>query len=121
MANGFESIITQLEKRKEAIERALEAIRGIGTSDVPATKARKKSTAVTKVDRRSEGQRRRWAAKKAAADDAIIPALAAVRKRVLSAEGREKLIESMKQRWAAKRAAATTQLKPRKKSAKAKS
>ncbi len=119
MANGFDSIIAQLEQRKEAIERALAAFRGIASNDAPAAPARKTSPEQTKLDRRSEGQRRRWAAKKAAASSASQPAQLPTRKRGVSEEGRKKLAEAMKRRWAAKRAAAKKSA--RKKSAKAKS
>lgn len=74
MADSLTGIISQLERQKTAIERALAALRGIdGISalataaeiepatrqDVPARKGKKRSAAVRK--RMKEAQRLRWA------------------------------------------------------------
>ena len=109
MTDGLASIIAQLEQQKAAIERALAALRDIGTtapaaSAPPARKAGKTSSA---RNLRSEGQKRRWAAKKAAATES--------RQDRLSDEGRQKLADAMKKRWAVKRAASAVKKRATKK------
>jgi ribosomal protein L12E/L44/L45/RPP1/RPP2 len=61
--NGFEGIIKQLEAQKTAIEHALAALREVGVTVAPAPSAAPMSA----TERRSEGQRKRWAAKREAA------------------------------------------------------
>ena len=75
-----ENIISQLEQQKEAIDRALTALREI--TNIPG-RATKKSGAKRKFTKRSATKRSK-----------------------ISEEGRQKLAEAMKRRWAAKRAAA---------------
>ena len=109
MTYGFTSIITELERQKVAIERALDALKGVGSiqmsapvkaSASPAT--RKTNAAEVGQNRRSEGQKKRWAAKKAAK---VVPSENASIGGV-TPEGRQKLADAMKKRWAAKRAGA---------------
>ena len=126
MTEGFASIITQLERQKVAIERALAALRevdGIAPPVTPAaasTESVTRSTAATRRHRRSIGQKKRWAAKKAAeAAHVAIPANAARPKSRLTQEGRERLAEAMRRRWAVKRAgSAVKKTTARKQSAK---
>ena len=69
----IESIIASLEQQRAAIERALEALRDVSVTNGPAT-----------------NKRGRPAGKKAAGR----------KKRVLSAEGRARIIAATKRRWA---------------------
>ena len=73
MTDGFASIITELERQKAAIERALDALKGLGGVELsaPAHASASPTTWQTNAaevgqNRRSEGQKKRWAAKKAA-------------------------------------------------------
>ena len=120
MTDGLASIIAQLERQKAAIERALAALREIGTAAAPAPpasapSARKPGKTPSARNLRSEGQKKRWAAKKAAEVGlAAIPAKAASRKDRLTSEGRQKLADAMKKRWAVKRAASAVKKTARK-------
>jgi hypothetical protein len=109
MTEGFTGIIDQLERQKAAIERALTALREI---DAPATAAPPASFPVARKvgrppsarNRRSEGQKKRWAAKKAAeAAPAPVPAKPVRR---ISAEGMKRIIAATKKRWRLQKAAA---------------
>jgi hypothetical protein len=71
--NELDSIIANLERQREAIDKALEALHEVGTSPVSAkpaaTKkraAKKKRGGLTEEGRRrlSENMRKRWAAKR---------------------------------------------------------
>ena len=75
----LQNIIVELEQQKEAIERALAALRDVAepAQTGTATKKRRGRPPATKQSRMSE-------------------------------EGRQRLRDSMKQRWAAKRAAKRT-------------
>jgi hypothetical protein len=123
MTNGLNEVIKQLEQQRTAIERALLALREIGTAGLesvaPATKkaaapggARKAAPkgGMTPEGRRrlSEALKARWAAKKS---DSVTPAATAVaakttRKGGMTPEGRKRLSEALRKRWAAKKAAA---------------
>jgi hypothetical protein len=146
--DGLASIIAQLERQRTGIDQALAALRevegiapeagGIDSVGAPARKggmtpegkkrlikalkkrwAAKRAAAESAPDsesptnKRSEGQRARWAAKKAALTDSA-PAVTptkATSKRGISAAGRKALADAMKRRWAVKRAAAKKQAK----------
>lgn len=107
LLDGLTSIIAQLEKQKTAIERALAALReveGIAppvSAAVPAAPATRKTTA---KNRRSLGQKARWAAKKAAEAAQVATHAKAERKGGMTPEGRQRLAEATRKRWAAKRA-----------------
>jgi hypothetical protein len=104
--NGFDGIIKQLEAQRDAIDRALGALREVGGGSSGGSAP----TPVSPGDKRSAGQKARWAAKKAA--DAA-PAVAPVTgKRGMTEAGREKLRLAMKRRWAAKRTAAQAKKRP---------
>lgn len=80
MADGIKVIIQQLEQQKDAIERALSALRSIqAPAPAPAQHVRNEEVVVSK---------------------------GATRKRRITAEGRRRLAEAMKRRWAIKRTAA---------------
>lgn len=120
MTNGLAGIIKQLEQQQKAIERALAALRYIEGIAPPATaSATRKVGRSPSQSRRPEGQKKRWAAKKAAeAAPTAMPAKAARRKPRLTPEGRERLAEAMRQRWAAKRAGSAVKKMARKQPAK---
>jgi hypothetical protein len=108
LADGFAGIIDQLERQKAAIEKALAALRDIegeaplAVSTAPAT--------TTANSRRSEGQKARWAAKKAL----VATPAKATRKGGMTEAGREKLREAMKRRWAVKRTVVKKRGRPKK-------
>jgi hypothetical protein len=120
MTEGFTGIIDQLERQEAAIERALTALRevdGIAPPAPPASvpAARKAGLPPLARNRRSEGQKKRWAAKKAAeAAPAPAPAKPALRKVRITPEGRKRLAEAMRRRWAVKRAASAVKKTGRK-------
>lgn len=80
--SDLSSIITDLERQREAIERALLALRDVQGSGSPAI------------------AKKRGRPRKSAAD-----AVPGPKKRILSPEGRRRIIEATKKRWAAVRAA----------------
>jgi len=108
------SAISELEKQKDAIDRALSALHAIETS-VPKPGATNNSAGVSRGKRRlsAEGRRniiaavkKRWAEKRAA-QEGTAPTKAApakkTKKRVLSAEARKKMADAAKKRWAAQK------------------
>ncbi len=116
MTDGFASIIAQLERQKTAIDRALAALREV--NGTPADEPNLNTPATRKGGMTPEGRKRlikalkkRWAAKKAAAQEAsgdgAPKEMPAPRKSNFTTEGRKRLAEAMKRRWAAKRAAAS--------------
>jgi hypothetical protein len=126
MADGLTSIITQLERQKTGIERALAALRTVEGIEAPATAAPASSApaarkgGMTPAGRRrlSAALKKRWAAKKAAAAVAVeTPPDPAPRKVRFTAEGRQRLAEAMRRRWAVKRAASAVKKVGRKKRA----
>jgi hypothetical protein len=110
LASDLTSIITELQQQRAAIERALSVLREIGSGGIAApTPAKRRGrppgsknqgASVEARNRRSEGQRRRWAAKRASETPA--PAKPAAKKSGLTAAGRKRLSEMMKARWASK-------------------
>jgi hypothetical protein len=107
--------ISELEHQKDAIDRALSALRAIGTSEAKPG-ATNNSAGMSRGKRRlsAEGRRniiaatkKRWAEKRAAQDGAGATKKAApakrAKKRVLSAEARKKMADAAKKRWAAKK------------------
>ena len=119
MIEGLTSIITQLERQKSAIDRALAALGEIDGNDAtsaPSVLAAPATRAVTSpsLNRRSEGQKKRWAAKEQANAGPDATPKAAHRKPTFTPEGRQKLADAMKQRWAVRRAAAAVKKTGRK-------
>lgn len=87
MDEGFSGVVEELERRKRAIESALEALRGAtGDAESPVLPP--------------------------AAEPAARPGKRKVR---LTPEGRRRLAEAMKRRWAVKRSAAQGRKRGRKK------
>ena len=119
MTEGLASIITQLERQKAAIDRALVALREIEGITAPGTaapnlavtpeastrKGRKLSAVVRK--RMKEAQQLRWERMRGESKKST-PATpeAPKAKRKISAEGMKRIIAATKKRWALKRAAA---------------
>jgi transketolase len=66
MMNGLDGIIRQLEAQRTAIERALQALREVG-GEVSGGSAPLDPSLTTVIDKRSAGQKARWAKKHAAA------------------------------------------------------
>lgn len=126
MTDSFGGIIDQLERQKAAVERALAALRAIETAEAPAPAAlasirpatRKGGMTAAGRKRVAEAQRKRWAAKKAAASvPDSSPKKAGPRKIRFTPEGRLRLAEAMKRRWAIKRAASAVKKTPRRNAA----
>jgi hypothetical protein len=84
MASGFNEIIAQLERQREAIDRALAALREVDGRAAAAPPAERKTS------------------KKSAS--AAKPAKTK-RKSGMTPEGKERLVAALKARWAAKKAA----------------
>jgi hypothetical protein len=114
--NDLGDIIAQLERQREAIDRALEALRGIeGTAPVAKKRGRppgkkgggKRSMSAEGRARIAEATRKRWAEKRAAEAQAPDKGTGKARggKRRMSAEGRARIAEATRKRWAEKRAA----------------
>ena len=120
MTDGLAGIITLLEQRKTAIDRALMALREVGDTTAPgltvpasivkpeasARKGKKRSAAVRK--RMKEAQRLRWAKIRGESEPAPEAPKA---KRKISPEGMKRIIAATKKRWALKRAEAKAGLK----------
>jgi hypothetical protein len=105
LTDGLANIIAQLERQKTAIEKALTVLREVEGIEAP-TAAESPRTRRPVKNRRSEGQRKRWAAKKVSVSAPVVAASEkAAPNRRLTPAGRKSLAESMKRRWAAKRAA----------------
>jgi hypothetical protein len=109
--NGFTEIISRLEVQKRAIDKALEALRGLGGVDgkdpaavvetaVSGPAPRKGGMTPEGKKRLSAALRKRWAAKKAARGTAVeTPAPAetpAKKKNAMSPAGRRRLAEAVK-------------------------
>ena len=103
MGTDLTGIIADLEQQRDAVDRALAALREIGGGGAAPAKRRGRPRGRGKAaaaNRRSEGQRRRWAEKKAAENTSATKL--AAKKRTLTAAGRKRLSELMKARWASK-------------------
>jgi hypothetical protein len=113
MADALNGIITQLERQKTAVERALAALRSIEGTETPASTPSSSGPAKRKGGMTPEGRKRlsaalrkRWAAKKAAKGAPAAAPKSTRRKGRITPEGRRKLAEAMRRRWAVKRTAA---------------
>jgi hypothetical protein len=108
------SVISELERQKDAIDRALVALRTVIVS-APKQRVSDNPAAVSHTKRRlsAEGRRniiaavkKRWAEKRAGQDSAMPKKTAPAKKtkrRVLSAEARKKMADAAKKRWAAQK------------------
>ena len=127
MTDGLSGIITQLERQRTAIEHALEALRNVDGTEANGTQAAapgsapKRKGGMTPAGRRrlSLALKKRWAAKRAAAEVSV-PAKAVPRKGTLTPAGRQRLAAAMRKRWALAKAAVTTPIKAAKKAGRAK-
>ena len=131
MAEGLNSIITQLEQQLSAIDKALVALRdvagsGAAPAEAPAAETPSRTSPGTRKSRISpEGKRRliaalkkRWAEKKAAASMVeVAPRKTTSSKSGMTEDGRRRLAEAMKRRWAVKRAASHVKKRGTKKAA----
>jgi hypothetical protein len=121
MAEGFSSIITQLEQQKAAIDKALAALHGLDgaiPAHAGASAARKHHGMSPEGKRRLVAAlKRRWAAKRAAAGVVAPVAKPAKSKGGMTPAGRKRLADAMRKRWAAKRTAAQAKKSARKKAA----
>src|SRR5712692_6381177 len=109
--NDVESVISQLERQRSAIDRAIFALWEISGSPATGpdghgfTRSKRKKRHLSQEGRRRiiEATKRRWAAKRTA--QAGVPKRAAApsrsRRGKLSDEGRKRLALAMKKRWAA--------------------
>lgn len=125
MTEGFSGIIAQLERQKEAIDRALTALReveGIGaprlgsgtstsTHEAPSRKGKKRSAAVRQ--KMKEAQQLRWAKRRGEAAPSAKPEAPKAKRRI-SPEGMKRIIAATKKRWALKRAEDKAASKPTK-------
>ncbi len=115
--DGIKEVVARLEEQKTAIDKALEALRGIESGDgyqpgVEVVEApRHGPPAKRKGHMTPEGKKRliaalkkRWAAKKAAAPMEAAAEAPATKKRGFSKTTRKRLAEAMRKRWAVKRA-----------------
>ena len=106
MADGVSGILTQLRHMRSGIEEAIIALERIERVEAPpTTPAAAPATKSVGTNRRSEGQKARYAAKRAAEATAVLTKTAP-RKGGMSAEGKKRLVAALKARWAAKKAAA---------------
>jgi hypothetical protein len=118
--NDVENVISQLEKQRSAIERALSALREITGSPAIGADGRRRTQSKTKKRQLSpEGRRRiiaatkrRWAAERRGQAGAPKKAAGASlsRRGKLSDEGRKRLALAMKKRWAAAKKAGKQRL-----------
>jgi len=115
--NDVQNVISQLEKQRSAIDRALSALREVNGS--PTTGADGHRITQKKRHLSPEGRRRiiaatkrRWAAKRrvqaGAPKRATVPSRS--RRGKLSAAGRKRLALAMKKRWAAAKKAGQKRL-----------
>jgi hypothetical protein len=116
-ADTFTGIIDQLERQKTAIDRALAALRDVGspataakgepttTAEVPARKRGKRSAAVRR--RMALAQKLRWAKIKGESAPPAPPSPEPSKpRRQISAEGLKRIIAATKKRWRLQKAAA---------------
>ncbi len=118
---NVENVISQLERQRSAIDRAISALReatGVSPSAKVASSSvngrpRKRRLSPEGRRRIIEATKRRWAAKRAQDTGAASKRAAAPsrsRRGAMSAEGRKRLALAMKKRWAAAKKAGKKQL-----------
>ena len=105
--NDVENVISQLEKQRSAIDRAISALREITGSpttgpDVAESKTTKRHLSPEGRKRIIEATKRRWAAKRTAQAGTLKRVAVPSRSRSgkLSDGGRKRLALAMKKRWA---------------------
>jgi len=120
MTDSLNGIISQLERQKTAIERALAALQRIEGTPAPAPAASAPATrkgGMTPAGRRrlSAAMKKRGAATRAAEGaPAAGPQKPARRKVRITPEGRKRLADAMRRRWAVKRGASAVKKSARK-------
>ena len=117
MATDLSSIITELEQQAAAIDRALEALRGVSEGSVAAAPAKRRGRPPGRVNKTAvkkrrlspggrkriiEATKRRWAVVRKAQKHPPAQKRAQVKRGSMSAAGRKRLSELMKARWASK-------------------
>lgn len=118
-------IISQLEQQRDAMDRAIAALREVEDQGPKPVKRQMSAAGRRRI---IEATKKRWAAKRAAdAAEAktskaspkapTAKVSATKRKPNLSPEGRQRLADAMKQRWAVKRSATQAKKPGRKKAA----
>jgi len=118
--NNVENAISQLEKQRSAIDRALSALREVTGSasartdvnGIPQSKRKKRQLSPEGRRRIIEAIKRRWAAQRKGQAGASKKAAASSRPRrgKLSEEGRKRLASAMRKRWAAAKKAGKQRL-----------
>jgi hypothetical protein len=118
--NNVENAISQLEKQRSAIDRALSALREVTGSAsartdgnvIPQGKRKKRHLSPEGRRRIIEAIKRRWAAQRKGQAGASKKAAASSRPRrgKLSEEGRKRLALAMRKRWAAAKKAGKQRL-----------
>ena len=119
MTDSITTIITQLERQKTAIDRALTALRNIDTEPAmapqidpavsPRVPTRKRSAAVRR--KMALAQQARWAKLKGEVEQPPAPTPAPPKaKRQISPEGLQRIIAATKKRWRLQKAAAKAAL-----------
>lgn len=104
--NDLQSIISQLEQQKAAIDKALAALREVSGETMARGPWKPKGTSKKAASgdgrqRQIEAMRAYWATKKAGTKKVAAKKVA---KRTSSTAGRKALSENMKRMWASKRA-----------------
>ena len=117
--NNVENAISQLEKQRSAIDRALSALREVtgaaaassAGNGIPQGKRKKRHLSPEGRQRIIEAIRRRWAAQRAGQPASKKAAGSSrMRRGKLSEEGRKRLVLAMKKRWAAAKKAGKQRL-----------
>jgi hypothetical protein len=131
LTGGFHGIVVRLEQQRDAIDRALSALRDVEDAAAPSAPAAPVSAGPVEqrpAKKKRKGRlspegrarliaalKKRWAAKKAAEAAPVPTPAKAVRREVrITPEGRQKLAEAMRRRWAVKRAASAVKKTARK-------
>ena len=113
--NNVENVISQLERQRSAIDRAISALRE-ATGKSPLAKVssngqrRKRHLSPEGRRRIIEATKRRWATKRANRMGTASKRTATPRRGAMSPEGRKRLALAMKKRWAAAKKAGKKQL-----------
>ena len=116
--NNVENVISQLERQRSAIDRAISALREVaGKSSLakvtsPSSNGQHRKRHLSPEGRRRiiEATKRRWATKRVNRMGTASKRTATPRRGAMSPEGRKRLALAMKKRWAAAKKAGKKQL-----------
>ena len=116
--NNVENVISELERQRSAIDRALSALREVaGKSPLvqvttPSSNGQPRKRHLSPEGRRRiiEATKRRWAEKRANGAGTASKRTATPRRGAMSPAGRKRLALAMKKRWAAAKKAGKKQL-----------